>query len=1013
MRSKCLTFTLIILFVLLFNSVVTYSQETVLFRDVFTDNRNNWWTEETEEMTFKVEHGVYLMYNNTDGIYKTSEQKVNIDESKDFSIETIIYKVGGRDDNSFGIIFGSDLDYYHKFGISGDGSFLYAKYDDDGWDYLLNWTDSDYINLSNRANQLKVEKKGGKFHFYINNHEVGSYSASSFYGNYVGIGVCSKIELEIDEIVVKQGGGLDIVLRDDFNDNSNDWAYREDENARIEVLSGKYYLYNWSEVDYWRTRKTLEIDQDRDFEITAKFSKVGGSDNNSYDIIWGSDGDNFYTFGVSGDGNYIFSKLIDDQWSHVINWTKSDYINNYNATNILKVSKTGNRYYFYVNGNYVNSAQFERFYGAKIGFGVNPGIRVEIDYVEVRGYSGVVNQPPVITINNPALSNNYATVYGSEVIIEGKADDDGEWGVFDVMVNGEAAEVDYDGQFRAKVNLNYGDNEITVTATDWDFESSEKTFTVNMKSDKPYLSTIVFQDDFSNNSNNWLEQSNSDVKLYVSNGKYVVDNQPDGDFRVTQRSINIGEDQDFIIETTLRMTRGAETTAFGLIWGSDGGSNYYHFAINGSGSYIIIKMVYGEWEDMIDWTSSSAVKTYDSGGWNKLTVSKKGNKISFYINDQWVNEYSYEEFFGNRMGYRISSEMKVEIDDIKVYGSSTDNEPPLITLIEPETMRGFLVVKGNKVNVRGTANDDSGIMEVLVNGYKASLGYNGEFQAEITLAPNDSILFIKATDNNYNSSQQNFVMKVEEAGPVYEITARNGKDYALLFAGDEYLEWGNLVNPVFDAEAIAQELEYSYGFQAEVIKNPTQEDIFSALRRYAERTYNEEDQVLVFFAGHGYFDDVFGEGFVVANDSKKDDPGRISYISHNRLRTIIDNIPCEHVFLIMDVCFGGTFDPLIASADRGEDFGEITKVEFIQRKMRFTTRRFLTSGGKVYVSDGIPGRHSPFARKLLEALRNYGGKDGILTMGEIYNYIERISPEPRSGEFGKNEPGSDFIFIAR
>lgn len=45
-------------------------------------------------------------------------------------------------------------------------------------------------------------------------------------------------------------------------------------------------------------------------------------------------------------------------------------------------------------------------------------------------------------------------------------------------------------------------------------------------------------------------------------------------------------------------------------------------------------------------------------------------------------------------------------------------------------------------------------------------------------------------------------------------------------------------------------------------------------------------------------------------------------------------------FLVIDACFGGTFDPLIARADvRGTDalYVEITKGEFIKRKLQFRT----------------------------------------------------------------------------
>jgi hypothetical protein len=43
-----------------------------------------------------------------------------------------------------------------------------------------------------------------------------------------------------------------------------------------------------------------------------------------------------------------------------------------------------------------------------------------------------------------------------------------------------------------------------------------------------------------------------------------------------------------------------------------------------------------------------------------------------------------------------------------------------------------------------------------------------------------------------------------------------------------------------------------------------------------------------------------------------------------------------------------------------------------------------------------------------------GGTDQILTINEILPYLEKIKQhEPRTGDFGYNEKGSDFIFIAK
>lgn len=240
-------------------------------------------------------------------------------------------------------------------------------------------------------------------------------------------------------------------------------------------------------------------------------------------------------------------------------------------------------------------------------------------------------------------------------------------------------------------------------------------------------------------------------------------------------------------------------------------------------------------------------------------------------------------------------------------------------------------------------------------------------------------------------------------------------DYALVFATDQYDHWGDLVNPIFDSKTIANELRTTYGYKVEMVENATQEIVLRKLREYAEKKYKPLDQIFIFFAGHGTYDQTFGEGFVVTRESQVNDVAKTSYLSHNRLRSIVNNIPCEHIFLAMDVCFGGTFDAALASSRGAEEevYREQGKSEFITRKLAYKTRRYLTSGGKTYVSDGIPGKHSPFAKNFIEALRSRGGRDGILTLPELYTFVERLKIQPQFGEFGDNAPGSDFVFIAR
>ena len=284
----------------------------------------------------------------------------------------------------------------------------------------------------------------------------------------------------------------------------------------------------------------------------------------------------------------------------------------------------------------------------------------------------------------------------------------------------------------------------------------------------------------------------------------------------------------------------------------------------------------------------------------------------------------------------------------------------------------------------------------------------------ITLMDGDNVVEVVAENLDGTRTISKRSIRVGSAS-LADASKLDRTDYALIFATDEYDHWTSLVNPVFDARTIAKELEDQYGYKVEIVENATQETVVKKLREYAEKKYKPLDQLFIFFAGHGQYDQTFGEGYVVTKDSKTTDEAKTTYLSHNRLRSIVNNIPSEHIFLCMDVCFGGTFDQTLASS-RGEideAYKEASQAEIVSRKLTYKTRRYLTSGGKQYVSDGVKGSHSPFARKILEALRSRGGSDQVLTIGELLSYVDGLKIAPRSGEFGDNAPGSDFVFVLK
>jgi len=240
---------------------------------------------------------------------------------------------------------------------------------------------------------------------------------------------------------------------------------------------------------------------------------------------------------------------------------------------------------------------------------------------------------------------------------------------------------------------------------------------------------------------------------------------------------------------------------------------------------------------------------------------------------------------------------------------------------------------------------------------------------------------------------------------------KNRKNYALLIATNEYENFENLNNPVHDVRDIARELRASYGFEIDPVENPTKEEFGRKIVEYTKMEYGPYDQLFIFVAGHGQYDETLNDGFLVFQDTKSDDPARDSFYSHTLLSSRIDNIGAPHIFIVLDACFSGTFDPGLSRNITESMYTDVGRLELLQRKLELRTRQFMTSGGKEYVKDGRPGMNSPFAARFLEALRSDGGRDGILTYSEFKDYVDLATPQPRYGTFGTHQPGmSEFVF---
>jgi hypothetical protein len=231
------------------------------------------------------------------------------------------------------------------------------------------------------------------------------------------------------------------------------------------------------------------------------------------------------------------------------------------------------------------------------------------------------------------------------------------------------------------------------------------------------------------------------------------------------------------------------------------------------------------------------------------------------------------------------------------------------------------------------------------------------------------------------------------------------RDRALVVATDRYASpaWPRLAFPVRDARRIARALK-GHGFEVTLLENATVAQFERAFQRLATESWGEYDQFLVYIAGHGDFREAWHSGRLVLADST-DDVG--NYKSWPELRDALTGHRSRHVLLVLDVCYGGTFEPAVAfeGAERLAYRGaphEIDERQAVARLGR-RTRRFLSSVGK----DLTPDR-SAFAAALAAFLED--AQNRYRTDLDLAATVQHVSPSPVASSFQGDEAAGAFVF---
>ncbi len=518
--------------------------------------------------------------------------------------------------------------------------------------------------------------------------------------------------------------------------------------------------------------------------------------------------------------------------------------------------------------------------------------------------------------------------------------------------------------------------------------------------------------------------------------------------------------RDFEIEIMIKLEKGNMENAYGLQWGkSKNPPKQYDFFLTGNGHYSIDRYT-GKFEDFVPFTISDKVNRYAA---NKLTVRKVKDTYYFFLNEKLIHSMPFQPFYGNLMGFQVAENSSIMIDYFKVtyldkleltkskvlimdYKTSTESDKVKIGLPVKLTV--------NLKNVGDKAAENLDIKYVVpknieVTAFNSIKKLNPGEEQLVTLQyfankeyKKDSIIIsfdITGADIT-NSKDMEFLTKIDQpvVNNVDKSLAQNYSDYrggsdplkglnvaqamstvqvgdyyALIIGIDKYSgEWPPLRNAVNDAKGVEAIIRQKYDFnniKSFYDTDATRDNILAQFE-WLMKTVKPNDNVLIFYSGHGEYNETMGKGFWVPIDANSKSMSK--YISNEDIKSFLAGIPSKHTLLVTDACFSGD---IFRGKTMTIPYDNSTK--YYQKIYTLSSRKALTSGGVEPVADKGQEGHSVFTYYFLKSLS--GNNEKYFDAGQLYNdlKIPVVNNSQQTPEYSpvKNtgDEGGQFIFIKK
>ncbi len=300
-------------------------------------------------------------------------------------------------------------------------------------------------------------------------------------------------------------------------------------------------------------------------------------------------------------------------------------------------------------------------------------------------------------------------------------------------------------------------------------------------------------------------------------------------------------------------------------------------------------------------------------------------------------------------------------------------DPPVILTRGVRIEQGRIPVviqTGRPMRLAGRVIAQAGLGSLTANGVPVVVDEEGTFSlsVETTQGATSGVpVDLVAIDRQDKQGSMKLLVKSGTAvGEEERATGivRAGQYHALVIGNDHYRQWTPLNTAIADATAVAKLLQDHYGFHVRLLKDSSRKEMLKALNDY-RKTLTERDDLLVYYAGHGFLEPEIDRGYWIPIEGDLLD--NTEWVEFPAVTDLLELIPAKQVLVVADSCFAGKL-ARSALARLNPEVQDQTRQSSLKSIADKRIRTTLTSGGAKPVLDDGGAGHSIFASAFLSVL---------------------------------------------